>query len=201
MSSITDQIISRLKELRDQMRSYGLIMGAALIFIELVQFMMHNNITALSLFLIFVVKVATMFIVSYQIVKRIKSEFFTTGMSYAQAFSVNFRLFVYGSLLVGVFSFVLHRWLAPNYQAEVIENTMNYMQGYLERFDLPETQMGYIEDMVEEIEEAPVPSPLSAMWGIMWGYLVWGAIVGFILSFFTRDKDVTPYGKVENTES
>lgn len=200
MSSLTEQILSRLKELRDQMRYYGLIMGGALILVELVQYMMHNNITLGNLMLLLLFKLATMFIVSKHLVERVKGEFFKTGMSYAQAFSVNFRLFLYGSLLVGLFSFVLNQWLAPNYQTEVVENTMEYMHHYIERFNIPESQQAYIEDMLEQVEEAPRPSSLSAMWGVMRGYLVWGALVGFILSFFMRDKDLTPFGKVAKTE-
>ena len=200
MSSLSDQIIARLKELREQMRYYGLIMGGALILIELLQFIMHNSVTLGNMFILMIIKITIMFVVSNQLVKRIKGEFFKTGMTYGQAFSVIFRLFLYASILVGIFSFVLNQWLAPNYQAEFVSNTMDYLQAYMARFSVPEAQLEYIEEMIEEIKDTPSPTPQSTMWGIMWAYLVWGAIVSFILSFSKRDKDISPFGKIENNE-
>lgn len=197
MSSITEQVIERLKELRDQMRYYGLLMGGALVLIELLQYWQHNHMSISSGMLILVFKVTTMFVIANNVVKRIKPEFFKGGLTYSQSFSLIFRLFIYGSLLVGLYSFVLNKWIAPEHLSTVLENSVASIRSYIATAQVPEMQMEYIEEIIEKVEESPIPSPLSAMWNQMWSYIVWGAFVGVILSFFTRDKDIRPF--TENT--
>lgn len=200
MSSATEQIIERLKELRDQMRYYGLIMGGILVFIEILQYWQHNNMTISNGILIFVFKIVTMFVVSNAIVKRVKPEFFKRGMTYSQSFSLIFRLFIYGSLLVGLFSYVLNQWIAPDHLANVLQNSVASIKMYLETAQVPQVQVEYIEEIVEQIEESPIPTPLAAMWNQMWSYIVWGAFVGLILSIFTRDKDNASFAKNASAE-
>jgi len=201
MSTLTDQIIERLKELRDQTRYYGLIMGAALIAIELMQFWQHNSMTLLSMSIFFFVKIAILFLVSYQLVNKIKIEFFKTGMSYGQSFSIIFRLFLYGSLLVGLFSFILNKWLAPNYLSEVLAHSIEMIQAYIDKAQIPSAQIEYLDTIIEDLEDSPIPSPLDTMWSQMWSYMVWGAFTGAILSLFTRDKDIIPFTKQEDTDN
>lgn len=201
MSSLSNQLIERLKDLRDTTRYYGLIMGAALVLIELVQFWQHNNISVFTGFIIFTFKVVTLFIVATYLVKKIKYEFYKTGMSYGQAFSIVFRLFLYASLIVGIFYFILTRWLATDYLSEVLANSVETIRSYIDDAALSSSQADYIENFIEEIEERPVPTPLAAMWSIMWSYLVWGVIVGSILSIFVRDKDITPFAQQEDEDN
>lgn len=197
MSSATEQVIERLKELRDQMRYYGLIMGGALVVIEIMQYWQYNHMSISGVMLIFVFKVTTMFVIANTIVKRIKPEFFKGGLTYSQSFSLIFRLFIYGSLLVGLYSFVLNKWIAPDHLSTVLENSIASIRSYIETAQVPEIQMAEIEEFMETVEKRPIPSPLSAMWNQMWLYIIWGAFIGLILSFFTRDKDIKPFA--ENT--
>lgn len=201
MSSFPDQIIERLKELRDRTRYYGLMMGAALILVELMQFWQHDNISIYTGFILFIFKIATLFFVAHYLVKKLKAEFYQTGMSYTQSFSIIFRLFVYGSLLVGLFSFVLNRWLAPEYISEVLSNSLATVKSYIDQAQLTSSQVDYIDEFIEELEERPTPTPLATMWNLMWSYLIWGAFVGAIVSIFTRDKDITPFSQQEGTDN
>ena len=182
MSSITDQIIERLKELRDQVRYYGLIMGGIFIGIELISYYIQYHPSIVGGFLLFIIKVSLLFISSRIIVKRIKPEFFKLGMSYMQSFSLIFRLFLYGALLVGIYTFVLSQWINPDYHAEVRELTTSHFQSYFENADIPEAQSEAIIEALEErfetIEEIPLPTPLQAMWGQIWAYMFWGIFVG-----------------------
>lgn len=200
MSLLTEQVIAHLKALRDQTRYYGLIMGGALILIELMQYWQHDNLSFASASYLLIFKVATLFIVAYHLIKKIKVEFFKTGMSYAQSFSIIFRLFLYGALLVGLFSFILNKWLAPNYLAEVLQNSTEMIRSYLDQAQLPSAQLEYAEGFIEDMEDSPLPTPLATMWSLMWSYMIWGAFVGAILSFFTRDKDINPFAAQEDTD-
>ena len=200
MSSLPEQIVARLKELRDQTRYYGLIMGGALVAVELIQYWQHNTISVTSAFILLGIKIVTLFTVAYHLTKKIKGEFFKTGMSYGQSFSIIFRLFLYGSLIVGLFSFILNRWLAPEYLSEVLSHSMNTLRSYVDQAQLPTAQADYVEDIIEGFEETPTPSPLSAMWGLMWSYLFWGLFTGAIISFFTRDKDINPFAQQEGSD-
>lgn len=200
MSSLTDQIVERLKELRDQTRYYGLMMGAALILIELAQYWQHDRLSVTSAAFLILFKVGIMFIVARHLVLKLKAEFFKTGMSYGQSFSIIFRLFLYGSLLVGLFSFVLNKWLAPDYLSEVLANSIEMLRTYIDQAQLATAQADYIDTFIEDLEESPIPSPLATMWSLMWSYMIWGAVVGAILSIFTRDKDINPFAEQESTD-
>ncbi|MDA3854511.1 MAG: DUF4199 domain-containing protein [Bacteroidales bacterium] len=201
MSSLTNQIIERMKELRDQTRHYGLIMGGTLITLELAQYWQHNSISIASASFLFIFKVATMFIVARYLVTKIKEEFFKTGMSYGQSFSIIFRLFLYGSLLAGLFSFILNKWLAPDYLSEVLAKSIEMLKSYIDQAQLPTAQADYVDTFIEDLEESPIPSPLTTMWSLMWSYMIWGAFVGAILSIFTRDKDINPLAQQEDTDN
>lgn len=201
MSSLTDQIIERLKELRDQTRYYGLIMGGTLIAIEIVQYWQHNSISFSSASFLFIFKVATMFIVARYLVNKIKEEFFKTGMSYGQSFTIIFRLFLYGSLLVGLFSFILNKWLAPDYLSEVLAKSTEMIRSYIDQAQLATSQADYVESFIEDLEESAIPTPLATMWSLMWSYMIWGAFIGAILSIFTRDKDISPFAQQEDTDN
>ena len=201
MSSLTEQVIERLKELRDQTRYYGLIMGAALIVIELLQFVQHNSISIASASLLLIFKIATSFIVARYLLLKIKAEFFKTGMSYGQSFMIIFRLFLYGSLLVGIFSFTLNKWLAPNHLAEVLDRTVEFIKSYIDQVELPTAQVDYIDTIIEDLEDSPITTPQATMWSLMWSYMIWGAIVGAILSIFTRDKDINPFAEQVDTDN
>ena len=202
MSSVPEQIIERLKELRDQIRYYGLYLGAALILVELVQFWQHNSISIGGAVFLFFFKIAVLFATCYWIIQQIKPAFFKRGMSYLQSFSLIMRLFLYATLFLGIFSFILYRWLAPNYLTEVLENSIKTIQSYMDAAQLPSAQETYIENLIEDLEDAPVPSAISAMWAQMWAYITWGIFVSLILSLFTRDKNINPFTATEdNNES
>ena len=200
MSSFPEQIIERLKELRDQIRYYGLILGGTLIGLEIIFFFIQSNISILNILLFFVVKVGALFIVSSFIVKKIKPEFFKRGMSYPQSFSLILRLFLYGALFLGIYTFVFNQWIHPNYQSEVMENTISYFQSYVENVDIPNAQLELFEDRIEDMKEQPTATPLQAMWGQIWSYITWGIIVGLILSIFTRDKNITPFDNMPDAK-
>lgn len=194
--NITEQLIERLKQMRDQIRYYGLILGGIFIFIDLLQFLQHNNITIIVGFLFVVLKITLLFVGASQIVKRIKKEFFTTGMTYSQSFSLIMRLFIYASLLVGIFNFVLNSWIAPDYMTETVNNTVEFIRNHIDGGNMLSVQKEYFEDFIEKIEEAPIATPLEAMWSQMWSYVCWGVFVSIILSFHFRDKDINPLSVV-----
>lgn len=199
--NITQKIIEQLRELRDKIRYYGLVMGGILIFIDVLQYWQHNNITIATTSFLFFFKIAILFIATYQITKRIKASFFSAGMSYAQSFSLIMRLFLYASLLTGIFNFVLNRWIAPDYMSEVLHNSISMLKGYIDQANLPSMQEEYIDEFIDKIEDSPVPTPLSAMWSQMWSYIIWGVFVGFILSFFLRDKNINPLMQQEEIDN
>ncbi len=199
--NITQQLIERLKEMRDQIRYYGLVLGGIFIAIDVLQYAIHNNLTVMMAFLFSIFKIATLFIAASQIIKRIKKAFFTTGMTYAQSFSLIIKLFLYASLLAGIFNFVLNRWLAPDYLSEVMHNTVESYRNYIDNAGLSSAQGNIIENFIETLEDSPTPTPVSAMWAQMWAYILWGLFIGFILSFFFRDKDVTPFDQIEELDT
>lgn len=190
MSTPAEQIIERLKELRDQIRYYGLILGGALVFIELMQFWQRNTMSIASTSFLFVIKLVTVFGATHLIIKRMKPTYFKKGLTYLQSFSLTMRLFLYASLLVGMFTFILNRWIEPEYLTIILENSVNTLRDYIAQAQLPTGQADYIESFIEEIEESPVPTPLTAMWGQMWSYIWWGVFVGLIISFFTKEKAI-----------
>lgn len=200
MSTFTEQLIERLKELRDQIRYYGIIMGATFVGIELIAYFVQTHISILNSMLFMVIKIFSLFFVSRYIIRKIKPEFFKRGMSYSQSFSLIFRLFLYGSLFVGLYAFVLNQWINPDHQIEVIENVTTYAQNQIDKADIPDAQLEMIEERFEEMREQAILSPLQAMWNSIWSYLSWGIFVGLILSIFTRDKDITPFGDEINNE-
>lgn len=200
MSSVTEQIIERLKELRDQIRYYGLIMGGTLIGIELMAYFVQTHISVLNSILFFFIKITALFLVSRYIIKKIKPEFFKKGMSYSQSFSLIFRLFLYGSLFVGIYSFALNQWVNPEHQTEVINNVTTYFQSYVENAGIPDAQLEMFEERFDEMKEQAILTPLQAMWNSIWSYITWGLFVGLTLSIFTRDKDLTPFSEDINTK-
>ncbi len=190
MSSVTEQIIERLKELRDQIRHYGLIMGGAFIVIEIIQYMMLDHFSIGNSILLFLMKTGILFYVSIWIINKIKPEFFKTGMSYTQSFSLILRLFLYGSLLLGIFCYVLYRWIDPEYLSKLLSNTIEFFRNYINNAGLPDSQLDLIENYIEDFEEQPTPTPLQAMWSQMWSYITSGFFVALIVSIFTRDKNI-----------
>lgn len=199
MSSITNQIIERLKELRDQLRVYGLVMGGTLIGIELMFYYVTSHFTIGNIMLFFLIKIGLLFYVSYYIVKKLKPVFFKKGMNYSQSFSLIFRLFLYGALFAGLYTFVLNQWVNPEHQAELIQNTSSYVENIIADAGLSDTQMDMFEDRLEDLDEITLPTAQQAMWNRIWHYIVWGAFVGLILSAFTRDKDINPFSDDEST--
>lgn len=190
MSSITEQIIERLKELRDQIRHYGLIMGAAFIVIESIKYMMLNHLSIGNSFLLFLIKTGILFYVSTWVINKIKPNFFKTGLSYTQSFSLIMRLFLYGILLLGIFCYILYRWIDPEYLSKLLNNTTELIRNYVNNAGLPDSQLDVIENYIEDFEENPIPTPLQAMWSVMWSYITSGFFVALILSMFTRDKNI-----------
>ena len=195
MSTLTEQILARLKELQEQMRHYGLIMGGALVFVELMQYWMYSDITSRGIITFTFLKIAIVFLVSIILVKRIRGEFFKRGMSYLQCFSIIFRLFIYGALFAGLFVFVLNNWIAPEFQAKTTEGMVAFLENNIQTLQLPAEQLKTIENMIDEIAEAPAISASTIMWSKMWSYITLGGFVAFILSFFLKDskkiKDTT----------
>lgn len=201
MSLLTDEIIERLKDLRDQTRYYGLGMGGTLVSIELVQYLHHDNITVSSAFIFLFFKIATLLFVTYKLTLKLKDEFFKTGMTYFQSLSIGFRLFLYGSMIVGIFSFILNKWIAPEYISEMLNNSTTTLQSYTEKAELTAEQGEYVNEFIEQLEGAETPTTLSSMWGLMWSYLFWGACIAAIISIFTRDKNATPFGQQQDADN
>lgn len=187
-----EQILERLTAIRDQARYYGLILGGTLIFIELLSYWQHDNLTASSIFLFSVFKIAVIFTVTYHIVKRIKETIFTEGVDYKQLVTLIFRLFFYASLVVGVFTFILNRWIDPEYMTILHDKTLNLMQTNLDSPNMLENYRDFFEEIMVDIKETPIPTPIVIMWNTMWSYTMWGVFVGLVLSFFLKDKKSLP---------
>ena len=182
-----EQILARLKELQEQMRYYGLIMGGALILTELLQYWLYDSITYSNILTFALLKILIVFFASVYLTKRIKKEFFKNGINYMQCFSIIFRLFMYGAILAGIFVFILNNWIDAEFQARTMDGLIVFLESNIEMMQLPEAQMNQIENMINTAKEAPIPTAAAVMWNKMWSYLSLGAFVAFILSFFMRN--------------
>ncbi len=189
MSTLTEQILARLKELQNQMRHYGLLMGGALVFVELLQYLMYKNITSSSILIFSILKIIIVFTISTLLTKRVRDDFFKKGMSYLQCFSIIFRLFLYGSLFAGLFVFVLNNWIDPELQAKTTEGIIFFLENNIETLQLPAEQLSPIQNMIDEISDTPTLSASTIMWSKMWSYITLGGFVAFILSFFLKDSN------------
>lgn len=189
MSTLTEQILARLKELQNQMRHYGLLMGGALVFVELLQYLMCKNITSSSILIFSILKIIIVFTISTLLTKRVRDDFFKKGMSYLQCFSIIFRLFLYGSLFAGLFVFVLNNWIDPELQAKTTEGIIFFLENNIETLQLPAEQLSPIQNMIDEISDTPTLSASTIMWSKMWSYITLGGFVAFILSFFLKDSN------------
>ncbi len=200
METISRETIERLLAMRNRLRYFGLVLGGALIFVELLKYWQRNNDSLSSVPLLFVFKAAVIFMITFQILKYLKGDFFSSGIAYGQAFSLVFRLFLYASLLVGLFSFALHRWWAPGYFSEMINTSVSMLSQLQEKAetlfalkqipqDIVQSQQKAMQGAIDTLQNTPTPTPLHAMWGTMWSYILWGSFAGFILSFFVRDKN------------
>lgn len=191
MSTSEEKLIERLKEIRDQIRYFGLILGGLFILLELVQYWQHDNMTMGGTIFLFLLRLAVLFGATSYIVKHIKLNYFKTGLTYGQSFSIVFRLFLYASLIVGTFTFVLNRWIDPDYLSVLMENSISTLKGYWESVVATDAQTEYFNDLIEQMEETPSISPLQDMWNKIWSYTTWGIFVAAILSLFLRDKQTT----------
>lgn len=192
MSTSPEQILERLTAIRDQARYYGLILGGILIFIELLSYWQHDTLTTATILLFPVFKIVVIFMSTYHIVKRIKESIFSEGVDYKQLVTLIFRLFFYASLVVGVFTFILNRWIDPEYMSTLLDNTLNLMQTNMDSTDMLESHRQYFDSLMEELTANPTPTPIVTMWNTMWSYTMWGVFVGLVLSFFLKDKKSLP---------
>lgn len=193
MNTPNERLVQQLKEIREQIQYYGLVLGACFILIELFQYWMKDNLSMSGIMLLMLLKISTVFGATYYIVKNIKKNYFKKGITYAQCFSLILRLFLYGSLLAGIFSFVLNRWICPDYFNILLENTVTLLQSYWDTNVVTAEQTEYFNEIIEPMKEAQSPSALQSMWNQIWSYTTLGAFVGIILSFFLRDKNVPPF--------
>ncbi len=163
---------------------YGLIYAGISIAITLFYYIfdvniMSTGVSTLTGVLSFVI-LLTIFILS---VRKYRNQSLGGKITFGQAFLHTLAIGAIGGVIVGLFNYIFHAYIAPEYMASQVEPFMEMM----ENFNLPEEAM---DEAVSKFEDSI--QPFNMLKSQLISSLVMSAVIGLFIGIFIKKDTTTP---------
>ena len=115
--------------------------------------------------------------------KRYRDTMFNGKITFGQAFSFGVMLVVFSSLISSLYSFILNKYIDPDYMHRVMTMIQDKTYQMLSNSGMSQDQ---IEAQMIKIEEKGIPSPIETLVSSLEGGLIGGAIMSLISSAIVK---------------
>jgi len=115
--------------------------------------------------------------------KRYRDTMFNGRITFGQAFSFGVMLVVFSSLISSLYSFILNKYIDPDYMHRVMTMIQDKTYQMLSNSGMSQDQ---IDAQMIKIEEKGIPSPIETLVSSLEGGLIGGAIMSLISSAIVK---------------
>lgn len=115
--------------------------------------------------------------------KRYRDTMFSGKITFGQAFAFGVMLVVFSSLISSLYSFILNKYIDPDYMHRVMTMIQDKTYQMLSNSGMSQDQ---IEAQMIKIEEKGIPSPIETLVSSLEGGLIGGAIMSLISSAIVK---------------
>jgi hypothetical protein len=157
---------------------YGFYTGLALIVYSLVMYVLNLYMNKPLQYLAFILLIGGMVLGALQYKKTALSGF----MTYGQAFSVNFLIGLFATILSSIFFYIYVKYINTGLIDELLAQARAKLEA--KAGNMSSEQMEKAMDMTEKF--------MSPVWIGIWGFLgntFWSAVFALIISFFVRKNN------------
>jgi len=157
---------------------YGVITGAALIVFSLIMYVTNLYMNQTLGYLSFLIMFAGMVLGSLQY-RKVQLKGF---MTYGQAFSTNFLIGLFATIISTIFFFFYIKYINPGLIDEILAQVRTKMEA--KAGTMSSEQMDQAMSWTERF--------MTPVWMIVWGFLgnaFWAAVFALVVAIFIRKKD------------
>lgn len=162
----------------NQAAQYGLILGGALSLIIVVSVLLRLDIN--NPYLTSIVQYAVMVIALNTFCRRRGAELSPDAFTYGQNMSFILSIMIFTGIIVGVVTFIMHQFIAPNYYREVLEMAV----------EKSAEEGNIITDQELEATLSIMRRPIIMVFSGMFGMILNGGFIGIFVAIFTRRKAI-----------
>lgn len=112
-----------------------------------------------------------------------RKNYLNNYISYGKALHFSILLVFYASTIMAFVSFIYYQWIDKSYLIKAFENSQEVMLQLMQKFNVEQSE---IDQMMEQLEKQPAPTPLSSALNQIFSSTLMGAIVALITSFAVK---------------